>query len=76
MPEKESKTFIVSFYPDKDAQGGALRQTLIAKVPHHLHGRLLNMAQKKGKELKAKSFAIFVQACPRIFVIDYPETEE
>lgn len=69
----ENKVFYISFYPRSDGSGGALRETMRIVAPHKNHGRLLRMAQLKGKKLQAGSFAIFEQAMPRIWPIYYGE---
>ena len=59
MADKER--IYISFYPDEEAQGGALRQTLVLDVKrgNELHARVIRLARRKMEELKAKSFVIY-----------------
>lgn len=67
----------VSFYPRRNSSGGALREQIIftCKKGDHLHGRYLNMAEKKARELGAKSYRFWF-AMPRKFSVDYQDEEE
>lgn len=61
------RTF-VSFYPDAEAQGGALREVLVLDMPPN-DGRLINIARNRAKRLKAKSWVCYI-AVPRIWVVN------
>ena len=70
----EKETIIVAFYADSHGEGGALREQIIRtmKKGSHLNGNFLNQVEKKGKELKAKSYRMAI-LIPRVFGIGYPE---
>jgi len=71
MKLKQGKNkYFISFYPDEEAQGGALRQILIVESTLDT---ALRKAQKKGYELKAKSFVLFQAAMPRVWLTGYKE---
>ena len=59
----------VSFSPDEEAEGGALRQTLTVNASNL--DTVLRKARKKGRELKAKSFVIFEIKMPRVWLTGY-----
>ncbi len=66
MPQ-EVETYYISFYPDEEAQGGALREIYLTK------GRdfdlVLKRARIRGLQLRAKSFVIFKMAMPRVWLV-------
>lgn len=66
-----AQQFFVSFYPDEEAQGGALRQTLLSESNLN---RTIKRAKALGQKLKAKSFVLFT-ALPRIYLTDYAEND-
>lgn len=65
-------TIYISFYAAPDGQGGAFREQLISHHFPPMHGWLIRMAERKARELGAKSFVMF-QAIPRIFTVEDPD---
>lgn len=66
----------VSFYATDDCTGGAFREQLIIKIPKSgwTSKRVLNRCDRKARELKARSYKMWV-CIPRSWKVWYEEDD-
>ena len=69
----KKERYYISFYPDKEAQGGALRENLVIDSANF--DVVLRKAKIVGEKLRAKSFIIFQPKMPRIWLTGYEEID-